>query len=186
MKQISKRLILLGILFFLIHEIVIITDGLIDERASNVNVAVILGSKVNKDGTVSNRLKARLDKGLELYQKSIVKEIYVSGGLGMEGYLEGTVMAEYLIKMGVPETAIKIDNNGINTRNTALNFVRDYPNETNAYVVSQYFHISRCKLAFRQVGIKNVYGAHGNLFQFRDPYSAFREFFGYYKYLLFY
>jgi uncharacterized SAM-binding protein YcdF (DUF218 family) len=50
-------------------------------------------------------------------------------------------------------------------------------------VVSQFYHISRSKLAFRKAGIESVGGAHSKFYELRDVYSLFREFFGYYKYL---
>lgn len=174
------------VLFFVIHEIVIISDGLVDDATDTANVAVILGSKVNEDGTISERLKARLDRGLTLYQDSIVKHIYVSGGLGIEGHYEGTKMAEYLVSKGIPQAAIKIDNQGVNTRSTALNFLNDYPKETSVILVSQYFHISRCKLAFQQVGMEQSYGVHCEFFETKDIYSLIREFAGFYKYLIMY
>lgn len=186
MKRIIKRATLVLCLIFFIHEIVIITDGLLDDKNPKARVAVILGSKVNTDGSLSNRLKARLDRGLQLYEDELVKELYVSGGFGKEGYYEGTLMADYLVSQGVPKNLVKIDNHGINTRSTAVNFTKDYPDETSAIVVSQYFHITRCKLAFKQVGINNVKGVHCEHFELKDPYSAFREFFGFYKYLIFY
>lgn len=186
MNSILKKMAWIFLLFFMTHEVIIIADGLIDDKATDVRVAIIFGSKVHTDGTLSPRLKSRLDKGLQLYKEAVISEIYVSGGLGKEGYYEGTVMAKYLMEKGVSKNAIKMDNNGINTRNTALNFVHDYPNETRVYVVSQYFHITRCKMALKQVGVVDVYGAHGDYFEIRDPYAAFREFVGFYKYLLYY
>ncbi len=186
MKRAFKKIILLCLLFFLVHEIVIIADGLIDNKNPTARVAVILGSKVNTDGSLSDRLKARLDRGLQLYTDSMVTQLYVSGGLGKEGHYEGTVMKEYLQSKGVPGNSIKVDNNGVNTRSTALNFTKDYPSVSSAIVVTQYFHITRCKLAFRQVGVKNVKGVHCDHFEWRDPYSAFREFLGFYKYLFSY
>ncbi len=186
MKHTIKKTILLFSLIFLIHEIIIISDGLIDDENPEAKVAVILGSKVNTDGSLSDRLRARLDRGLKLYTDSLVSEIYVSGGLGKEGYYEGTVMAEYLVSKGISRNLIKVDNNGINTRNTAVNFARDYPSESSAVIVTQYFHVTRCKLAFRQVGIENVIGVHCDHFELRDPYSALREFAGFYKYLVYY
>jgi vancomycin permeability regulator SanA len=181
-----KQLVVFFLVFFTIHQIIIISDGLIDDEKPDAEVAVILGSKVNEDGSLSPRLKARLDKGLELYRDSAVNQLYVSGGLGKEGFFEGSVMAEYLEANGVPTGAIKIDNHGTNTRQSAINFKRDYPSENSVILVSQYFHITRCKLAFRQVGVTNAFGSHCNFFEKRDPYSAFREFFGYYKYLALY
>ena len=51
-------------------------------------------------------------------------------------------------------------------------------------VISQYFHITRTKLAFEKVGFENVASAHADIFDERDLYSTLREFPAYYKYLL--
>ena len=186
MKRSLKISIRFLTIFFLIHEIIIVSDGLIDDDHLNARVGVILGSKVNENGSLSKRLKARLDKGLALYRNGKIQELYVSGGLGKEGFYAGTVMKNYLILNGVNSEAIKVDDYGINTRNTALNFARDYPSETSVTIVTQYFHITRCKLAFKQVGVDQVQGVHPDFFESRDLISIVREFFGFYKYLIFY
>jgi len=82
-------------------------------------------------------------------------------------------------------SVIIIDNKGNNTQATADN-VKGLILPTQAIiVVSQFYHISRTKLALRQAGFKEVKGVHANYFELRDFYSIFREFFGYYKYLIF-
>ncbi len=183
-KKVFKVLLLLIASWFLIHETVIIYDGLADDN-NKTNFGVVLGTTVNEDGTLSERLKARLDCGIKLYHNKQVKQLFVSGGLGKEGHYEGTKMAEYLTKNGVPQHHIYIDNKGNTTGLTAKNFVFQFPNEKNVIVISQFFHISRTKLAFKQAGIEHAYGVHANYFEWRDVYSTFREFFGYYKYLIF-
>ena len=182
-KKTIKFLTTLFLVWFIIHEIAITVDGLSDENDKK-SFAVIFGTKVNIDGTLSKRLKARLDRGLKLYQDSLTTNIYVSGGLGKEGHYEGTKMAEYLILKGVPENHVFIDNLGNNTRLTSLNFEKDFPDVKSVIVVTQFFHVSRAKLAFEQIGLNDVTGAHANYFELRDIYSSFREFFGYYKYIL--
>jgi len=110
----------------------------------------------------------------------------VSGGFGKEGHYEGSEMAKYLVQRGVLKNDIRIDNGGNNTRLTALNFKRMHGTKTSVIIVSQFFHLTRCKLAFQQIGIPNSTTAHARYFEIRDFYSLFREFLGYYKYLLFY
>jgi vancomycin permeability regulator SanA len=149
-------------------------------------MAIIFGNTVNKDGSLSPRLKARLDKGISLYNSEKVSRLFVSGGLGKEGHLEGTKMAEYLISKKIPESQITIDNKGNNTRATAINFKQSFPNVKSVNAVTQYHHISRAKLAFRQAGIETVNGAHAEFWELRDVYSCFREFFAYYGYLVCY
>lgn len=172
--------ILLG--WFLIHTFFIVADGSVDEREKG-DVGVILGSTVNADGTLSERIRKRLDKGVQLYRDSLIG-LVVSGGLGKEGFYEGTKKAEYLRAQGVPENKIIIDNAGITTAATARNFRRMNLKPGSVIVVSQYFHISRTKLAFRNEGYAHVKGVHADYFEARDLYSIIREFFGFYKYLL--
>lgn len=184
MKRLLKYIILVLISWFAVHELLIIADGLNDEEQRS-RFAVIFGTKVNEDGTLSERLQARLDKGIELYYKEQVQFVVVSGGLGKEGHYEGSKMAEYLISAGLPDEVVFIDNNGTNTRMTVENFINEHPEAKSVSVVSQFYHINRAKLAFRQAGIEEVYGPHADYFAYRDFYACIREFPAYYKYLIF-
>jgi vancomycin permeability regulator SanA len=183
MKKTARYGIIMLLAWFCIHTFWIVADGLIDEKEKG-GVGVILGSTVNADGTLSERLVKRLDKGIELYRDSVVGLGVVSGGLGKEGFYEGTRMAEYLVAQGVPAGKIIIDNAGVTTAATARNFRRMQLKPGPVIVVSQYFHISRTKLAFRNEGYAHVKGVHADYFEARDLYSIIREFFGFYKYLL--
>ncbi|WP_421753735.1 hypothetical protein [Croceimicrobium sp.] len=82
-----KIILLLLVAWFLIHELFIISDGLLSQPAQS-DYAVVFGNKVNPDGSLSERLEARMRKALELYNDSLVAKIFVSGGLGKEGHYE--------------------------------------------------------------------------------------------------
>lgn len=164
---------------------VIVVDGLTDEVRPS-DVVVVLGSKVNPDGTPSPRLVARLGRALELYQAGVTPRILVSGGTGIEGVPEGTAMKRWLVAHGVPEAAVIVDDQGVDTRATARNaaaLMRTHDLRS-AIVVSQYFHIPRTKLAFAQEGVPGVGSAHPDYFELRDLYSIAREVPGYTSYLL--
>lgn len=181
MKKI-KYLILGFIAWFIIHSIVIIIDGVINTK-QKADVAVILGNKVNEDGTLSERLTARVDCGYDLYKSRQVKKILVSGGLGKEGHYEGSKMKEYLIRKGIPDSAIFVDNEGDNTLLTVQNTLnlRDSIQFESIIVVSQYYHLTRTKMLFRKNGFDQVWGASPSYFEMRDFYSIFREFFAFYS-----
>lgn len=183
-KKTLKYIAYTFLLWFAVHQLVMISDGLTDEN-KKADIAVIYGNTVHEDGTISDRLKARLDRGIMLYNDSLVDLLFVSGGLGSEGHYEGTKMSEYLVKKGIPANKIVIDNKGNNTKLTTLNFIKKFGKNKSMIVVSQYHHISRAKLAFRNYGFNNVTGAHCDYFEWRDLYSCVREFFGYYMYLMF-
>ena len=118
-----KFVIRILILWFLLHTVYTIVDGLSDDGKS-VDVALILGSKVNVDGTLSVRLEKRLECGLKLYKNGRVKKIIVSGGLGKEGFYEGDKMQEYLLNKGVAEADIIVDNYGFNTNASVENAMK--------------------------------------------------------------
>jgi len=101
MKKYAKAISYFFLSWFAIHSILITIGGLWDDSSEHA-IVVILGNKVNEDGSLSDRLKSRVDKGLELYNNGIANQIIVSGGLGKEGHLEGDVMAKYLVENGVP------------------------------------------------------------------------------------
>ncbi len=178
-KKIIKSFFCLIMLWFIGHSIFIITDGLSCNN-NKADIALILGTTVNEDGTLSERLKNRLDCGLKLYK---TKKIIVSGGLGKEGYFEGDIMKQYLIHQGVPDTSIIIDNNGNNTRLSVLNTIKlkDSLHFNSVTVVSQYFHVSRAKMLFKKHHFININSCSPSYFEYRDVYSIVREFFAYYS-----
>ncbi len=184
-----KRLLVIVVaslfVWFIIHTALIVIDGLNDELKP-VDIAVVLGNKVDIDGQPSERLQARLDKAFELYNEGYYSFVIVSGGIGKEGFDEAKVMKAYLVEKGVTEDKIIEDNNGYNSYMTAQSTskIMDELKLDSAMVITQYFHISRTKLAFRKLGIKEVHSAHAQIFEFRDIYSIIREFPAYYKYLL--
>ncbi|MDI9871901.1 YdcF family protein [Flectobacillus roseus] len=163
------------------HLIFITIDGLTDKN-NRADIAVILGNKVNEDGTLSERLEKRMECGLSLYHSGRVKKILVSGGLGKEGFYEGDKMKEYLIKNNVPDSVIILDNLGNNTLATVNNTLKlqDSLNFQSIIVVSQYFHLTRTKMLFRKKHFEDVSSVSPKYFEIRDIYSLLREFVAYY------
>jgi len=156
-------------------------DGLRDEDR-RADVAVVLGNKVNEDGTLSERLRQRLLCGLRLYRQGRVRRLLVSGGLGREGYYEGDKMREYLRQQGVPDSLILVDNHGDNTQATVENTLRlrQRLGFGDVLVVSQFYHLTRTKMLFRKRGLLQVSGVAPRYFEWRDLYSLGREFLAYY------
>lgn len=168
--------------WLLLHTLCIALDGLRD-RQQRADIAVILGNKVNEDGTLSERLAQRVACGLRLYRQGRVRRLVVSGGLGKEGFCEGDKMREYLRRHGVPDSRIVVDNRGNTTQQTVRNVLRlrDSLHFASVLVVSQYYHVSRTKMLFRQAGFTRVSSASPWYFEWRDGYSLLREFGAYYQ-----
>lgn len=180
-NKLVKILMAVLLIWYVAHITYITIDGLSDE-GKTADVAVILGSKVNENGQLSERLEKRMETGLALYNNHRVKKIIVSGGLGKEGFYEGEKMKDYLIENNVPETEIIVDNNGNTTHATVENTLKlkDSLNFKSLIVVSQYFHVTRTKKFFKDKGFKNVSSVSPHYFEVRDLYSTLREFVAYY------
>ena len=145
-----------------------ITDGLRDELGHDV--IVIFGNKVELDGSPSPRLLARLERGLELFHQQLAPRILVSGGLGKEGFDEASVMRDWLVQNNVPTTAVLLDHNGNDSRQTAeatARLLREMHGHS-VLVVTQYWHITRAKVAMKKAGVDLVYSAHAFYFGLRD------------------
>jgi vancomycin permeability regulator SanA len=190
MKSLPMRVLVAAIsiaaALLLVTSVAITVDGLRD-RVGKADVGVVLGNKVETNGMPSARLAARLDKAVELYRRGDFPAVIVSGGRGREGYDEGVVMRDYLIGKGIPAASIIVDLHGDTTMRTAENSAaimrtRGY---RSAFLISQYFHISRTRLAFKRCGIDPTYNAHARYFEARDLFSIPRDAIGYLSYLAF-
>lgn len=187
MKKARRLLIpyLILTILFLTAATVIIADGLRDELHP-VDVGIVLGNQVCRDGSLSDRLKARLDRWLGLYRGGYLKTLIVSGGTGKNGVDEALVMQRYLVGQGIPKDRVYVDSGGSNTYLIARNSSRIMRRHgmRSAMVITQYFHVSRSRLALRRFGVSPVYGAHARFFEWRDFYSTGREVAGYIAYSL--
>lgn len=180
------RWIVLGLAILIISlASFIAVDGLTDELRP-VDVAVVMGTTVNKDGTPSRWLKTRLDRTLELYQQNYFTHIIVSGGKEPNGQDEAQVMRAYLVSQGVPPATIWQDHSGNNTYATAKNVsvIMQANQWKSIMVISQFYHVPRVKLAFNKIGFSEVYSAHARWITWQSFFWLLREVAAYPVYLL--
>jgi uncharacterized SAM-binding protein YcdF (DUF218 family) len=179
------RLALIPVGCFALATVLLVTVGL-NDRQGQADLIVVPGNTVAPDGTPSPRLRARLDAALVLFRQGRAKRIFVSGGIGKEGFDEALSMSNYLVQHGVPRDAIVTDNLGIDTAATASNAAAYMRSKglKNAYVATQYFHVPRTQLALERNGVQVTGTAHAKYFEWRDLYSTPREVLGYAAYLV--
>lgn len=147
----------------------------LSQPTNQADVALVLGSKVQPDGTLSPQLLARMEQALVLDQAVPSITYVVSGGTGIEGIDEATAMADFLKVEGIANDRIMQDRDGINTLESVRFIAENFPTETKLIVVSQFFHIPRAVLALRKAGFTNVSGAAVPPMFWRDIYSTARE-----------
>ena len=187
-RWLPRLLLLLGV-WLVVHIAYVTIDGLHAYRGK-ADIAIVLGNRVDSDGTLSPVLRGRVDRALRLYQEGDVPRIMVSGGRGMESghYPEGLAMKHYLIAHGVPADRIIEDNDGENTYLTAKDFlpVADSLKIGSAIAVSSFYHLTRTKYIIRKLGFKNVNSAASESFFWNDLVGLPRDCVAFYKYLVSY
>ena len=154
----------------------IVWDGCTDDLARG-DVLVVLGNEVLASGKPHPRLAARLEAARACFASGCAPRVVVSGGRGGSGYAEAAVMRDHLVALGVPGSAIEMDLAGYTTRDTARNVARLMRAHgwQRAIVATQYFHVTRSKLALRQAGIGDVGSVRAHYSEWRDVYSLARE-----------
>jgi vancomycin permeability regulator SanA len=122
-------------------------------------------------------LKARLDCAVNLYRRHLAHHILVSGGKGKSGFDEATIMAQYLFAQGISPANVLVDSEGVNTMATAINTSRIAHAEhfSRIIIVTQYYHIPRCILAFKKAGILELSADYPRYFEIGDLFATFRE-----------
>ncbi|WP_196424468.1 YdcF family protein [Commensalibacter melissae] len=156
------------------------------KKIDNADLLVVFGTKINEDGNPSAGLKARLDETVFVYRKHVAPLIFVSGGLGKEGYNEAKVMADYLLTQNIPREAVILDEKGVNTRATVRNVVELCTKQyfKSVIAISQYYHLPRIQLAFKQAGMPLKGQSAPRYNSWRDIFSLNREIVAYLFYWL--
>jgi uncharacterized SAM-binding protein YcdF (DUF218 family) len=113
-----------------------------------------------------------------VYRQGLVPRIIASGQITPPfGRNEARIMHDYLVSQGIPPDHVIADSLGTTTWLSAAN-TRAYLDARglrSAMVISQDFHLTRCRLAFRRWGIHPLYSAHARHREWRDVTSTLRE-----------
>lgn len=122
----------------------------------DVDCIIVLGCKVNSDGTASNMLYDRIRRGVELYQAGAAPKILMSGDHGTTSYDEVNTMKAYALDMGVPSEDVFMDHAGFSTYETMYR-ARDVFAAKKVIIVTQEYHLSRAVYIAEKLGLE-AYG----------------------------
>ncbi|MBS1911294.1 MAG: YdcF family protein [Bacteroidetes bacterium] len=119
---------------------------------------VVLGAKAYANGAPSVPLADRVRTACDLYRRHLAPVLIFSGGDGDGNIHETESMRNMAIRLGVPESAILLDRNGVNTQATVENTVPMFRSlgARRVMVVSHAYHLPRVKMAYQRAGW-NVY-----------------------------
>jgi vancomycin permeability regulator SanA len=185
------RPVLAALVVLLAHVVWLVADGLsnssLSDTALPADVAVVLGTTANPDGTLSERLEARTGAALALYDDGMVRRILVSGATGIEGVNEAEAMAAWLVARGVPRRHVLVDPEGWNTWETALHTraLLDEAGLSTVVAVTSYYHLPRTRRALSRAGVDVAGTRHAALiWEPREAWSILREVAALYAYAL--
>ena len=203
-----KISIIIFIFLFCFVQYFIIKDYTTDRKAVNenkkVDYVIILGARV-KGEKPAKSLMERIKAATEYLKKNPEVKVIATGGNGKnEGIAEGVAIKRELLKNGISEDRIILENK---SKNTVENFrfslekIRNSENGKNknsenngnrkikVLIVTNDYHIFRSKNIARKVGFDNkdyeIYGLPAKTPLISIPQSYFREFLSNVNYFLF-
>lgn len=121
------------------------------------DVIVVFGAAIRPDGRPSGTLRRRVE-GAYRFGRSLSDPLYlVTGGVGRYGPAEAVVMGEQLRRLGVPDHRIVVEDQGSDTLSSAVlcrDLLRARPDRGGLYVCSSTYHIPRCRMLLRMLGLR--------------------------------
>lgn len=125
--------------------------------AHESDVIVVLGAGLRRDGSAGPALTRRSAQGAALYRQGIADTIICTGGLApSRPRSEAEACREVLLRYGVPESAILLEERSRSTEENAI-YTRDIMQDAgfnSAVVVSDSYHMLRSEFLFNQQGVE--------------------------------
>ena len=146
----------LGLLTLIFNVIVIANSKPLIKKAGDVTLdkpdcILVLGCSAKPDGSPSDMLRDRLDKGIELYKAGVAPKLLMSGDHGSDTYDEVGCMKRYAESQEVPPEDIFLDHAGFCTYDSILR-AKEVFGVKKLIVVTQEYHL------YRAVYIASSYG----------------------------
>ena len=125
------------------------------DQARPAGSIVVLGA-AQYDGKPSPVLRARLDHGIDLWNRGMGKVFVLTGGQGYgDTTSEAAVGRTYAKRHGIPDTAILMENSGRTTRESMLGVaeILEKRGINSAILVSDPFHMLRLSITGKRFGL---------------------------------
>ncbi len=122
----------------------------------DVDCILVLGCLVKDDGTPSDMLSDRLQKGVELYTLGVSQKILMSGDHSREDYDEVGVMKQYAIEANIASSDIFKDHLGLSTYDSMYR-AKEIFGADKIVIVTQEYHLYRALYIAKKLGIE-AYG----------------------------
>ena len=151
------------------------------------DAAVVFGARAYASGRPSDALADRVRTACELYTAGTVSKLIFSGGPGDGAIHETESMRRMATQLGVKESDIILDAQGLSTQATVKNTVPIFQESGmhRVLAVSHYFHLPRIKMTYQRSGIE-VYSipARESYILRQTPFLLMRETLAWWVYYL--
>ncbi|MEQ8672254.1 MAG: YdcF family protein [Aggregatilineales bacterium] len=138
----------------------------VTENAETSDVIIVLGSGLRRDGRPGDALLRRSRWGAQLYADGLAPTVICTGGVGQNAVRsESSACREVLIREGVPEEAIFVEEQSKSTEENAIyaQAIMLENDWTSAVIVTDSFHMLRANWIF------NTYFDENNIHHTRSP-----------------
>jgi vancomycin permeability regulator SanA len=122
----------------------------------SLDYIVVFGAAVTPEGKPSAVLQHRLDAARQWAAGRSRVKFLVSGGIGHHPPSEAEAMRLYLVERGVQDQMILSEPEGWDTLSSAIRCIeilRQRPDVRSVVLCSSSFHLPRCRLIFRVLGV---------------------------------
>lgn len=146
----------------------------------NFDYVIIHGCGLLGGDRMTKLLSNRVDKAIEIYQKCPRKPYIIpSGGQGPDETIsEAQAMADYLLAHGIPQDHILLEDQSTTTYENLANskaIIDERAGGKRTALVSSNYHVYRCLLFARQVGLRCT-GIGADVAFYYWPSALIREF----------
>lgn len=122
------------------------------QSLKTIDCILVLGCGVRDDGTPSDMLRDRLERGIELYFAGAAPKLLMSGDHGRAEYDEVNIMKQYAIDKGVPSEDVFMDHAGFSTYESVYRAKEIFQVE-NMIIVTQEYHLYRALYIAEKFGL---------------------------------
>ena len=156
-RMVAGYAVLAAVAAWIISVLAVIVWGARD-TARPADAIVVLGA-AQYAGRPSPVLKARLDHAVGLWKRGLAKRFVLTGGRGTGDTIsEAAVGRRYVMKAGVADSAILLENEGRTTEASvqAVSGIMEEEQLERAILVSDPFHMLRLQILAKRYGVESV------------------------------
>lgn len=160
-----KNLLRIGAVMVLIWGVIVVGLGVhilnygAMDTAESADVIIVLGSGLRRDGRPGDALLRRSIWASDLYHAGLARSVICTGGIGRtQTRSEASACREVLIRQGVPDEVIYLDEQSLSTEENAIyaHEIMDAQGWESAILVTDSFHMLRADWIFNSEGIAHT------------------------------